>query len=138
MSTLNQRQVLPKFRKKQKNKASLLRNNPQLKGIIIRVRVATPKKPNSARRPVCRIMLTKNRGKYCVAHIPGGKHTLRKHSVVLFSGVGARDLPGVNYSCIKGVLDFSNSSLKSHRRSIYGVKLPDSLKKKLRRKFRVF
>ena len=111
---------------------------PQFKGIIIRIRIATPKKPNSARRPVCRVMLTKNRNNYCVSHIPGGKHNLRKHSVVLISGVGARDLPGVNYSCIKGKFDFSNSSFKNRRRSIYGIKIPDNLKKKLRRKFRVF
>lgn len=138
MSTINQRQTIAKFRKKRKNRASLLKECPQIKGIITRIRIATPKKPNSARRPVCRIMLTKNRNKYCVAHIPGGKHTLRKHSVVLFSGVGARDLPGVNYSCIRGILDFAATAGKNRRRSIYGVKLPDGSKKKLRRKFRVF
>lgn len=138
MSTINQSQKLSAFRKKKKNRASLLKICPQIKGIIVRIRIATPKKPNSARRPVCRVMLTKNRNKYCVAHIPGGKHTLRKHSVVLFSGVGARDLPGVNYSCIKGVLDFTNTGGKNRRRSIYGVKMPESSKKKLRRKFRVF
>ena len=60
-----------------------MRTRPQFKGIIIRIRIATPKKPNSARRPVCRVMLTHNKNNYCVAHIPGGKHTLRKHSVVL-------------------------------------------------------
>jgi small subunit ribosomal protein S12 len=138
MSTINQRQKISKFRKAKKNRASLLRQYPQLKGIIVRIRIATPKKPNSARRPVCRLMLTKDRNKYCVAHIPGGKHTLRKHSVVLFSGVGARDLPGVNYSCVRGKLDFSNADIKSRRRSIYGMKMPDTSKKKLRRKFRVF
>jgi small subunit ribosomal protein S12 len=115
-----------------------MRERPQFKGIIVRIRIATPKKPNSARRPVCRIMLTKNRNMGCVAHIPGGRHALRKHSVVLVSGVGARDLPGVNYTCVRGLFDFAGSLTKLRRRSIYGVKLPDSMKKKLRRKFRVF
>jgi small subunit ribosomal protein S12 len=138
MSTILQRLKLANFRKKKKNRASLMRTRPQFKGIIIRIRIATPKKPNSARRPVCRVMLTHNKNNYCVAHIPGGKHTLRKHSVVLIAGVGARDLPGVNYTCVRGVLDFTGSLTKSRRRSIYGIKLPDALKKKLRRKFRVF
>ena len=83
-------------------------------------------------------MLTKNRNLNAVGHIPGGRHTLRKHSVVLIGGVGARDLPGINYTCVRGVYDFSGSLTKTRRRSIYGIKLPDSLKLKLRRKFRVF
>lgn len=138
MSTINQKLNQKKFRKIQKNRATLLKTNPQFKGIVMRIRIATPKKPNSARRPVCRVMLTKNKKLFAVAHIPGGKHTLKKHSVVLLSGVGARDLPGVNYSCVRGVHDFSGSLTKLRRRSIYGVKLPDTLKKKLRRKFRLF
>lgn len=138
MSTLYQRLDNSKFRKKKKNRASLLKKKPQFKGIIVRIRIATPKKPNSARRPVCRVMLTQNRYIGAVAHIPGGRHVLRKHSVVLIEGVGARDLPGVNYTCIRGLFDFSGSLTKSRRRSIYGIKLPDSLRKKLRRKFRIF
>ena len=72
-----------------------------------------------------------------VAHIPGKGHNLRKHSEVLISGVGARDLPGVHFSCIRGVYDLSPVVTKTRRRSIYGVKKPDSLKKKLRKRFRV-
>ena len=138
MSTISQRTNSKLFRKKKKNRASLLKERPQFKGVIIRIRVATPKKPNSARRPVCRIMLTKNKNSHAVAHIPGGRHALRKHSVVLLGGVGARDLPGVNYTCIRGQHDFSGSMSKSRRRSVYGIKLPDPLKKKLRRRFRFF
>lgn len=138
MSTICQRLENSKFRKKKKNRASFLKERPQFKAIITRIRIATPKKPNSARRPVCRVMLTKDRNMFCVVHIPGGRHALRKHSVVLVSGVGARDLPGVNYSCVRGVFDFAGSLKKIRRRSIYGIKLPDNMKKKLRRKFRFF
>jgi small subunit ribosomal protein S12 len=138
MSTINQCTNSKLFRKKKKNRASLLKERPQFKGVVVRIRIATPKKPNSARRPVCRIMSTKNRYSRVVAHIPGGKHTLRKHSVVLLGGVGARDLPGVNYTCIRGQHDFSGSMTKSRRRSVYGIKLPDALKKKLKRQFRFF
>ena len=138
MSTKNQTLYSTKFRKKRKNRASILKEFPQFKAVVFRIRIATPKKPNSARRPVCRLSLSKDKNLSAVAHIPGGKHTLRKHSVVLVSGVGARDLPGVNYTCVRGLHDFSGSMLKSRRRSIYGIKLPDTLKTKLRRKFRVF
>jgi len=72
-----------------------------------------------------------------VVHIPGKGHNLRKHSEVLISGVGARDLPGVHFSCIRGVYDLAPVSSKLRRRSIYGLKRPDILKKKLRRRFRV-
>lgn len=138
MSTKNQTLNSTKFRKKKKNRASLLKKNPQFRAVVFRIRIATPKKPNSARRPVCRLSLSKNKNLSAVAHIPGGRHTLRKHAIVLASGVGARDLPGVNYTCVRGLHDFSGSISKNRRRSIYGTKLPDVLRTKLRRKFRVF
>jgi len=102
------------------------------------LRVATPKKPNSARRPVVHVYFMNLRKKR-VCHIPGGGHTVRKHSEVLICGNGVRDLPGVNYSCIRGVYDFLGSINKTKRRSIYGVKftLTGKKKPKLRRKFRI-
>lgn len=108
---------------------------PQIKGVVTKVRITTPRKPNSARRPVVKVLLSNKKQR--VAHIPGKGHNLRKHSEVLISGVGARDLPGVHFSCIRGVYDLSPVSSKVRRRSIYGVKRPDTLKKKLRRRFRV-
>jgi small subunit ribosomal protein S12 len=101
---------------------------------VVRLRIATPKKPNSARRPVAKVTLINRHD--VVAHIPGIGHSLRKHSTVLVCGVGARDLPGVRHSCIRGVKDFLGVVGKTKRRSIYGVKTPDSKKKKLRRKLR--
>lgn len=75
-------------------------------------------------------------GRGAIAHIPGSGHNLRRHSDVLVRGGGARDLPGVNFSCIRGVLDLLPSKDKTRRRSIYGVKRPDHKVTKLRRKFR--
>ena len=134
MSTLNQILFFKRLRKVKKNRATNLKKQPQIRGIVLKVRIQTPKKPNSARRPVAKISLTNKRR--VVAHIPGIGHNLRKHSEVLVSGVGSRDLPGVNYTCMRGVYDFSGILNKIRRRSIYGTKLPDNLKKKLRRKFR--
>ena len=72
-----------------------------------------------------------------MCHIPGGPHSIRKHSAVLICGNGVRDLPGVNYTCVRGVYDFLGCINKTKRRSIYGTKLPPEKKKKLKRKFRV-
>ena len=83
--------------------------------------------------------LSKNK-KLVIAHIPGINHNLRKHSHVLIRGGGARDLPGVSYTCIRGVYDLCGVLNKRSRRSIYGVGAPepvDGKKKKLRRKFRI-
>ena len=113
----------------------ILKNQPQIKGVVTKVRITTPRKPNSARRPVAKVLLSNRKQR--VTHIPGKGHNLRKHSEVLVSGVGARDLPGVHFSCIRGVYDFSPMLNKVRRRSVYGVRRPDILKKKLRRRFRI-
>jgi small subunit ribosomal protein S12 len=112
----------------------ILYNKPQIRGVVMKVRITTPRKPNSARRPVVKVLLSNKKQR--VAHIPGIGHNLRKHSEVLISGVGARDLPGVHFTCIRGVYDFAPIYSKIRRRSIYGVKQPDSKKKKLRKKLR--
>jgi small subunit ribosomal protein S12 len=117
------------------NLSTILKKQPQIKGVVTKVRITTPRKPNSARRPVAKVLLSNRKQR--IAHIPGKGHNLRKHSVVLISGVGARDLPGVHFTCIRGVHDFSPLLDKARRRSIYGLKRPDYLKKKLKRKFRV-
>lgn len=138
---LTKTQLYERFSKKKraKNRSTLLKTQPQLKGVVTRFRTATPKKPNSARRPVAHVLFLKLRKKR-ISHIPGGGHTIRKHSQVLICGNGVKDLPGVNYTCIRGVHDFLGSIDKTKRRSIYGVKfmVTGRVKKKLRRKFRVF
>lgn len=124
--------VLNKFYIKKISK--ILANNPQKKGMVLKTRIVTPKKPNSARRPVAKIFLVNKQ--QTVAHIPGIGHNLRKHSNVLIRGGGARDLPGVSYTCIRGVYDLNSVLNKNTRRSIYGVSIPENKKLKLRRKFR--
>lgn len=132
MSTLYQ--ILETKRKRIRKKNPILFNRPQIKGVVMRVRITTPRKPNSARRPVVKVLLSNRKQR--VAHIPGKGHNLRKHSEVLISGVGARDLPGVHFSCIRGVHDLYPVAGKIRRRSIYGLSRPDHLKKKLRRRYR--
>nr|YP_010632202.1 ribosomal protein S12 [Cryptocaryon irritans]WBP62318.1 ribosomal protein S12 [Cryptocaryon irritans] len=128
-------------KKKQLSKTSRLFNRsdrriscPQLIGIVTHLRIITPKKPNSARRQCVKVVLTNK--KPTLAYIPGSGHNLRKFSKTLIRGGGARDLPGVSYSCCRGPYGLNGILNKSRRRSIYGAKRPDILKKKLRRKFR--
>jgi small subunit ribosomal protein S12 len=115
-------------------KLTALNKNPQVRGIVIKTRIVTPKKPNSARRPAAKITLVNKN--VVTAHIPGIGHNLRKHSTVLVRGGGARDLPGVSYTCIRGAYDLSGVANRNKRRSIYGIALKEHLKKKVRRKFR--
>lgn len=131
---LTKNQQICKSEKKIKRNP-ILSKQPQIKGVVLRPRITTPRKPNSARRPVVKALLSNKKQR--LAHIPGKGHNLRKHSEVLISGVGARDLPGVHFSCVRGLYDFAPVFGKIRRRSIYGVKKADALKKKLRKKFRV-
>ena len=133
MATLNQ--LITTFYKKPKHsRKPKLNLGPQKKGVVLRLRICTPKKPNSARRPAVKLKLSTK--KKALAHIPGSGHNLRKFSKVLINGNRCRDLPVVNYSCIRGVYDFSPLSTKKKRRSIYGVKQDPSLKIHIRRKLR--
>jgi len=108
--------------------------NPQMRGVVMRTRIVTPRKPNSARRPTAKVIFTNKRR--VTAHIPGSGYNIRRHSTVLIQGVGARDLPGVRYTCVRGVYDFTGLIKKTRRRSIYASPTPDTVKRKLRRRFR--
>jgi small subunit ribosomal protein S12 len=101
----------------------------------MRARIVTPRKPNSARRPVAKVILVNE--KRVTAHIPGVGHNLRRYSQVLVRGGGARDLPGVRYTCVRGVYDCHGVLNKTKRRSIYGIQLDEKLRKRVRRKFRI-
>lgn len=133
MSTINQR-LASKFRRVTVYKRPKFDGSPQRKGVVLRLRICTPRKPNSARRPVVKAMLSTQ--KKALSHIPGAGHSLKRHSRTLVKGVGARDLPVVNYTCIRGVYDFEPLRGKRRRRSIYGLKLASDLKNHVRRSIR--
>lgn len=103
-----------------KTKVPALKNCPQRRGICIRVYVVTPKKPNSAMRKVARVRLTT--GFEVTAYIPGIGHNLQEHSIVLLRGGRVKDLPGVRYHIIRGVLDTTGVKNRKRGRSKYGVK----------------
>ena len=106
---------------KLKNKATKL-NAPQKRGVCTSVKTVTPKKPNSALRKVARVRLTN--GMEVTAYIPGEGHNLQEHSVVLIRGGRVRDIPGVRYHIVRGVLDTAGVQNRKQARSKYGVKRP--------------
>ncbi len=95
---------------------------PQKRGVCVNVKTSTPKKPNSALRKIARVRLTN--GMEVTAYIPGIGHNLQEHSVVLIRGGKVRDLPGVRYHVVRGVLDTSGVANRKQSRSKYGAKRP--------------
>ena len=122
MPTINQ--LVRKGRKKVRKKTDspALQKCPQKRGVCVRVYTTTPKKPNSALRKVAKIRLTNQRE--IIAYIPGEGHNLQEHSVVLIRGGRVRDLPGVRYHVLRGVLDTQGVKDRKQSRSKYGAKRP--------------
>lgn len=135
MPTINQLIRKKRTSKSQKSKAPALqrsfntlqnrateRSAPQKRGVCTSVKTVTPKKPNSALRKVARVRLTN--GMEVTAYIPGEGHNLQEHSVVLIRGGRVRDIPGVRYHIVRGVLDTAGVSGRQQARSKYGMKRP--------------
>lgn len=95
---------------------------PLKRGVCVRVYTTTPKKPNSAIRKVARVRLTN--GYEVIAYIPGEGHNLQEHSVVAIRGGRVKDLPGVKYHILRGVLDAQGVANRKQSRSKYGAKTP--------------
>ena len=105
-----------------KSKSLALKSCPQRRGVCTRVYTTTPKKPNSAMRKVAKVRLTN--GYEVISYIPGESHNLQEHSVVLIRGGRVKDLPGVRYHILRGVLDTQGVKDRRQRRSKYGSKRP--------------
>ena len=116
------------------SRTPILKRSPQAKGIVTRVVTMSPKKPNSAVRHVAKIDL--NNALRLTARLPGKDYLCSKYNRVLVRGGRANDLPGVGYSAIRGVYDFSPVVGKKKRRSIYGVERPNGYSKHIRRSLR--
>ena len=110
-----------------KSKSVALTECPQRRGVCTRVYTTTPKKPNSALRKVARVRLTN--GREVNAYIGGEGHNLQEHSIVLVRGGRVKDLPGVKYHIVRGVLDTAGVEGRGQRRSKYGTKRKKAVKK---------
>jgi small subunit ribosomal protein S12 len=125
MPTVNQLIRKPRQAPVKRNKVPALEQNPQKRGVCTRVYTTTPKKPNSALRKVAKIRLTN--GYEVIGYIPGEGHNLQEHSVVMIRGGRVKDLPGVRYHVIRGVLDTQGVKNRKQRRSNSGAKRPNYL-----------
>ncbi len=135
MPTFNQMLKHPRTMARAKTKAPALTfgfNNkknrpvaypsPFKRGVCVKVTTTTPKKPNSALRKIARVRLTN--GMEVTAYIPGIGHNLQEHSVVIIRGGRVKDLPGVRYHIVRGMLDSSGVEGRKQQRSKYGAKKP--------------
>ena len=120
MPTTNQRIRGARRKVTSKRNSVDLEGCPQRRGVCLSVRTMSPKKPNSALRKVARVRLTN--GREINAYIPGEDHNLQEHSVVLVRGGRVRDLPGVRYHIVRGVLDTLGVEGRKQSRSCYGAK----------------
>jgi small subunit ribosomal protein S12 len=122
MPTINQ--LIRKGRKlvTTKTKSPALKSSPQRRGVCLQVKTQTPKKPNSALRKIARVRLTNNME--VTAYIPGEGHNLQEHSIVLVRGGRVKDLPGVRYHIVRGILDTQGVVNRKKSRSKYGAKRP--------------
>src|SRR3569623_199675 len=122
MPTINQLIRKQRRANKDKTKSPALTACPQRRGVCTRVYTTTPKKPNSALRKVAKVRLTN--GFEVTSYIGGEGHNLQEHSVVLTRGGRVKDLPGVRYHILRGVLDTQGVKNRKQRRSHYGAKRP--------------
>ena len=122
MPTINQ--LVKKGRKKvlKKSGTPALKGSPLKRGVCTRVWTITPKKPNSALRKVARVRLTNNIE--VTAYIPGIGHSLQEHSIVLIRGGRVKDLPGVRYHIVRGVMDATGVEGRKQSRYRYGPDRP--------------
>lgn len=136
MATLKQASRRTKmYTKKHPSRTPALQKRPQVKGIVTKVTTMSPKKPNSAVRHIAKISLTN--GLRVTARIPGIGYICSKYNRVLVTGGRANDLPGVGYTVIRGVYDFSPVIMKKKRRSVYGTPRPDGFTKYIKKSLRI-
>ena len=122
MPTINQLIKKKRIKQIKRNKVPALQKQPLKRGVCVKVYTTTPKKPNSALRKVARVKLSNNFE--VTAYIPGEGHNLQEHSIVLIEGGRVKDLPGVRYHVVRGVLDPAGVEGRKTSRSRYGTKKP--------------
>lgn len=113
-----------RFNRIRNKKSPALGDAPHRKGVIYKIAVMSPRKPNSARRTFAKVRLLFN-DKRVFAKIPGiGEHFLQTHSIVFVRGHGPKDSPGINYHLVRGLCDFIKIEPygRRNRRSKFGVK----------------
>ena len=126
MPTLRQLSFYGRKSKRRRCTVAALVGAPQKKGVVVKMVITTPRKPNSAKRKYAKVRMIVAK-KVIFAHVPGiGKHGLQEYSIVLVEGGNPPDVPGVNYTLIRGVYDFDKLEeyARKKRRSKFGTPRP--------------
>jgi small subunit ribosomal protein S12 len=97
---------------------------PTIQQLIRKPREANVRKSKSQHLESCPQKVRLTNGFEVISYIPGEKHNLQEHSVVLIRGGRVKDLPGVRYHILRGVLDTQGVKDRRQRRSKYGAKRP--------------
>lgn len=130
--TLLQLSRIGRKNKWRRNTVSCLCGKPQKRVLVYKIGILPPRKPNSAKRRHAKVrVLGENfKGKKAFAHIPGwNQHGLHEYSIALLEGKGPKDTPGVNYSLIRGAMDFALPVRhRVHSRSKFGLKRGDVMR----------
>jgi small subunit ribosomal protein S12 len=125
MPTILQLSRKSRLKRRRRCKVPALLGSPQKRAVIYQIAITSPRKPNSAKRRFAKVRILSNMKKKAFAKIPGiGPHYLNEHNVVLLEGGSPTDTPGVNYTLMRGFLDFDRPELygRKRKRSKYGLK----------------
>jgi small subunit ribosomal protein S12 len=126
MATLRQLSLHPRVQKRRRCKVAALLGSPMRKAVVVKMAITTPRKPNSAKRKYSKIRVIASK-KIIHAHVPGqGPSYIQEYSIVMVEGGSPPDVPGVNYSLIRGLYDFDTWEVygRRKRRSKFGTKRP--------------
>jgi small subunit ribosomal protein S12 len=126
MPTHRQLSLYGRERKVRRRVAAALLGGPQRKAVVVKMGITTPRKPNSAKRKYAKVRIIMSR-KVIFAHPPGSGPTyIQEYSIVMVEGGNPPDVPGINYSLVRGVYDFDKSEEygRRKRRSKFGAKQP--------------
>lgn len=125
MPTAKQLMNSARIRRHRRPRLLALQGSPHRRGVIYKLTTMTPRKPNSAKRRIAKVRLSFSQ-KRVFASVPGKGDNLHEYSTVMLRGGSAKDLPGVNYALMRGLLDFASSEVfqRMARRSKFGIKRP--------------
>jgi small subunit ribosomal protein S12 len=140
MATYSQLRRKPRFgskKTKRDSRISLLSGNPQKKVTVVKMRIVTPRKPNSAKRKIVRVRVrqknsknlkysNKKKEKIISAYIMGENQSLSEYAVILIRGGRTKDLPGLHYKVVSGMLDSKIPTERKKKRSRYCIKKPNA------------
>ena len=126
MATFRQLGFKTRIQKRRRCKVAALLGAPMRKGVVMKMAITTPRKPNSAKRKYAKVRVIRAK-KVIHAHIPGiGPTFIQEYSIVMVEGGCPPDVPGVNYSLVRGLYDFEHYETfgRQKRRSKFGTKRP--------------